>query len=75
MAKAEAALAQLAGRSRKNVDAQKLASQTGRLLQRMKAHKYSITTSINPDSCNGRGARKSSAPRSRWPDGICCERI
>lgn len=40
LGKAEAALAQLAGRSRKQVDAQKLASQAGRLLQRMKAHKY-----------------------------------
>lgn len=40
MAKAEAALKELAGRGRKNVDAQKLASQAGRLLQRMKAHKY-----------------------------------
>jgi hypothetical protein len=40
MSKAEAALGQLAGRSRKKVDAQKLASQAGRLLQRMNAHKY-----------------------------------
>lgn len=40
MAKAEAELAELAGRSRKKVDVQKLASQAGRLLQRMKAHKY-----------------------------------
>lgn len=40
MAKAEAALGELAGRKRKKVDAQKLASQAGRLLQRLKAHKY-----------------------------------
>ena len=40
MGKADAALAELAGRSRKKVDAQKLASQAGRLLQRLKAHKY-----------------------------------
>jgi transposase len=40
LSKAETALAQLAGRSRKRVDAQKLASQAGRILQRMKAHKY-----------------------------------
>ncbi len=40
MARAEAALGELAGRKRKKVDAQKLASQAGRLLQRLKAHKY-----------------------------------
>lgn len=40
MAKAEAALEELAERGRKKVDVQKLASQAGRLLQRMKAHKY-----------------------------------
>lgn len=40
MSKADAALGELAGRSRKKVDAQKLASQAGRLLQRLKAHKY-----------------------------------
>lgn len=40
MAKAESALAALAGCSRKKVDVQKLASQAGRLLQRLKAHKY-----------------------------------
>lgn len=40
IAKAEAALKELAGRERKKVDAQKLASQAGRLLQRLKAHKY-----------------------------------
>lgn len=40
MAKAEAALTKLAGQKRKKVDAQKLASQAGRLLQRLKAHKY-----------------------------------
>lgn len=40
MAKAEAALEELAGRKRKNPDAQKLASQAGRLLERLKAHKY-----------------------------------
>lgn len=40
MTKAEAALKELAGRNRKKVDTQKLASQAGRLLERMKAHKY-----------------------------------
>jgi transposase len=40
MGKAETALAELAGRIREKVDAQKLASQVGRLLQRLKAHKY-----------------------------------
>ena len=40
MAKAEAALSKLAQVKRKKVDAQKLASQAGRLLERLKAHKY-----------------------------------
>jgi transposase len=40
LAKAEAALARLAAVKRKSVDAQKLASQAGRALQRLKAHKY-----------------------------------
>lgn len=40
MAKAEAELKRLAAVKRKKVDAQKLASQAGRSLQRLKAHKY-----------------------------------
>jgi transposase len=40
MDKAEAELKRLAARQRKQVDAQKLASQVGRALQRLKAHKY-----------------------------------
>jgi transposase len=40
LAKAEAALARLAAVKRKKVDGQKLASQAGRALQRLKAHKY-----------------------------------
>lgn len=40
MTKADSALRELAGRNRKKPDAQKLASQAGRLLQRLKAHKY-----------------------------------
>jgi transposase len=40
MAKAEAALRKLAEVKRRKVDAQKLASQAGRLLERLKAHKY-----------------------------------
>src|SRR5690242_10671260 len=40
LAKAEAALTRLAAVKRKKVDAQKLASQAGRALQRLKAHKY-----------------------------------
>ena len=40
MAKATAALAKLAGVKRRKVDVQKLASQAGRLLERLKAHKY-----------------------------------
>jgi transposase len=40
LAKAEAALSRLAGVKRKKVEAQKLASQAGRALQRLKAHKY-----------------------------------
>lgn len=38
--KAETALKRLAARKRKKVDVQKLASQVGRVLQRLKAHKY-----------------------------------
>jgi hypothetical protein len=38
--KAEAELKRLAVRKRKKVDVQKLASQVGRMLQRLKAHKY-----------------------------------
>jgi len=38
--KAEAELKRLAARQRKKVDVQKLASQVGRMLQRLKAHKY-----------------------------------
>jgi transposase len=40
LAKAEAELARLAGVKRKKPDAQKLASQAGRALQRLKAHQY-----------------------------------
>jgi transposase len=40
LAKAEAEMQRLAARKRKRVDAQKLASQVGRTLQRLKAHKY-----------------------------------
>ncbi len=40
MNKAEAQLQRLASRKRKKVDVQKLASQVGRTLQRLKAHKY-----------------------------------
>jgi transposase len=40
LAKAEAELSRLAAVKRKKVDAQKLASQAGRALQRLKAHKY-----------------------------------
>ena len=47
MAKAEAALKQMAGVKRKKVNAQKLASQAGRLLERLKAHKY-FAYHVNP---------------------------
>ena len=40
LAKAEAELRRIAAIKRKQVDAQKLASQVGRALQRLKAHKY-----------------------------------
>lgn len=40
LAKADAELKRLAGVKRKKVNAQKLASQVGRALQRLKAHKY-----------------------------------
>lgn len=47
MAKARAALAKMAQVQRKKVDAQKLASQAGRLLERLKAHKY-FTYRVDP---------------------------
>ncbi len=46
--KAEAGLKRLAARKRKKVDAQKLASQIGRTLQRLKAHKY-FNYRVEPD--------------------------
>jgi hypothetical protein len=42
IAKAETELAKLAAAKRRNPDAQKIASQVGRTLQRLKAHKYFI---------------------------------
>jgi len=47
MAKAQAALTKLAQVRRRKVDAQKLASQAGRLLERLKAHKY-FTYRVDP---------------------------
>ena len=47
MAKAEKALDKLAQVKRKKVDGQKLASQAGRLLERLKAHKY-FTYRVDP---------------------------
>jgi hypothetical protein len=47
MAKAAAALGKLAQVKRRKVDAQKLASQAGRLLERLKAHKY-FTCRVDP---------------------------
>jgi transposase len=47
LAKARLALARLAQVKRRQVDAQKLASQAGRLLERLKAHKY-FTCHVNP---------------------------
>jgi transposase len=49
MAKAQKALEKLARVKRKKVDPQKLASQAGRLLERLKAHKY-FTYHVNPQS-------------------------
>lgn len=47
LARAEKALAKLAGVKRRKVDEQKLASQAGRLLERLKAHKY-FTYRVDP---------------------------
>jgi hypothetical protein len=47
MAKAEKALRKLAQVKRRKVDAQKLSSQAGRLLERLKAHKY-FTYRVDP---------------------------
>lgn len=48
MDKAETELKRLTARKRKKVDVQKLASQVGRTLQRLKAHKY-FTYRVEPD--------------------------
>jgi transposase len=48
IAKGEAALTRLAGAKRRTVDAQKLASQAGRALERVKAHKY-FTYQVTPE--------------------------
>jgi len=48
IAKAEAELKRLAAVKRKKVDVQKLASQVGRSLQRLKAHKY-FTYQVQPE--------------------------
>jgi len=48
IAKAEAELTRLAALQRKKVDLQKLASQVGRTLQRLKAHKY-FTYRVEPN--------------------------
>lgn len=47
LTKARAALAKMAQVKRKNADPQKLASQAGRLLERLKAHKY-FTYRVSP---------------------------
>jgi hypothetical protein len=47
LAKAETALKKMAGVKRKKADPQKLASQAGRLLERLKAHKY-FTYHVSP---------------------------
>lgn len=47
MDKARAALQKMAGVKRKQADPQKLASQAGRMLERLKAHKY-FTYHVNP---------------------------
>lgn len=47
MDKARAALKKMAGVKRKQADPQKLASQAGRMLERLKAHKY-FTYHVNP---------------------------
>ena len=47
MAKGRAALEKMAGVKRKKADPQKLASQAGRMLERLKAHKY-FTYRVNP---------------------------
>jgi transposase len=47
MAKARAALEKMARVKRKNVNPQKLASQAGRMLERLKAHKY-FTCRVSP---------------------------
>ena len=53
MAKAAAALSKLAAVKRRKVDAQKLASQAGRLLERLKAHKYFTYRVVERSRCAG----------------------
>jgi hypothetical protein len=53
IAKAAAELQRLAAVKRKQVDPQKLASQVGRSLQRLKAHKYLLHTNEPVERCTG----------------------
>jgi hypothetical protein len=72
LAKAEAALKHLAGAGRKKVNAQKLASQAGRLLERLKAHKY-FTYHVNPQGRLAWERKAESSPgKPSGTAGICC---
>ena len=70
--KAEAELKRLAAVQRKQVAPQKLASQVGRSLQRLKAHKYFTYKSRREASCGGNARKRSSPRKPSRTGGICC---
>jgi hypothetical protein len=71
IAKAEAALAKLAAVKRLKPNAQKIASQAGRTLLTLKAHKYFSYEVDAAARCTGRAKRRSSPPSGRTMAGIC----
>src|SRR5204863_4852593 len=68
IAKAEAELKRLAAVKRKKVDLQKLASQAGRCLQRLKAHKY-FTYQVEPGGHSLRERKEDLIAQEALQDG------
>ncbi len=69
LAKAEAELQRIAAIKRKKVDPQKLASQVGRTLQRLKAHKY-FTYAVDPQGQLQWSRRADSIQAETLRDGL-----
>lgn len=68
LAKGHAALAKMAGVKRKSADPQKLASQAGRVLERLKAHKY-FTYHVNPQGVLEWAEKKDTIQKEVQRDG------